>query len=918
MSFVRLCLLFSFIAVVVLHHPISSFARPQPNRGLYTRQSSAVETACNDIFSSEFNLFTAELVHDCLISTPFNATVATQFLSYYKDTLQFQSTLAYLKNPPSTYKQPSVDLLGGLDSIQQAVDTGFYKNEYDFEAAVQKLVYAAHDAHITLYAGALSVFTFGAPVSIVSVSTDGIAYPKVFILDDLLEAEDPDIPSDWEPSAIVTINGVGTADFLKQFASKNSPGTLELHTDWNHIMSSPAADIQNVLSPWEGNTPFWPGNDLTFGFENGTEPLQLPWVATYSVPDGIPPITSGAALYRIFVLGDYSNPDQSAEDTSSGDSSSTGTASADSTASASPSIASTVTASADPSAAPTGVVTATAQEEEASQPTGWDYFPYPPNPVTVQPNLGFGGVITGYFLNDDVTAVLSIPSFDVNSEAILTFSDSVGQFIRKSKEAGKERMIIDLQRNGGGGNLLATDIFKQFFPSVDPFGGSRLRAHDSANVLGNTFSAYYESQRSNSTEADQFAGSVWTAQGYLNAETGRNFSSWAELYGPHQYNGDLFTTTQRDNLSSVVFDQAAGGLVVSGFANRTNLPPQPYDAKNIVLLSDGICSSACANFVEMMHHQAGVRTVVVGGLPEAGPMQIPAGSRGAEVYSSFALDLDITFASTINATAAALLPQDRDIDFYITYAGFNIRDAVRKNDHTPLQFYDLPADCRIFYTVPTVYNLENLWNYVIDAMWRNPSLCIAGSATPFAPSSASNSPAAAPAKLSERSINKASSLEERALIQTFENDVTFTPSASQCTMCANARERCTDIPYCDRGQRTTMSACRRVCAGPGDCAGSNAFCTGSPRQRGYCQETRDVQIARSCPSRSRGNQPSTLVATSAASGVGRGPYEFPTSGRRPANNRGRGGIPTSSGSGSSRPSSFGAGGMVNFAFGRGP
>lgn len=121
-------------------------------------------------------------MHDCLISIPFNATVATQFLSYYKDTLQFQSSLAYLKNPPDTYKQPSVDLLGGLDLIQQAVDTGVYKNEYDFEAAVQSLIYTTHDGHINLYAGALSVFTFGAPVSIVSVSTDGIAFPKVFIL----------------------------------------------------------------------------------------------------------------------------------------------------------------------------------------------------------------------------------------------------------------------------------------------------------------------------------------------------------------------------------------------------------------------------------------------------------------------------------------------------------------------------------------------------------------------------------------------------------------------------------------------------------------------------------------------------------------------------------------------------------------
>ncbi|KAL8771483.1 MAG: hypothetical protein Q9209_003153 [Squamulea sp. 1 TL-2023] len=334
------------------------------------------------------NLFTAELAHDCLISTPFNATGATQFHSYYKDTLQFQSTLAYLKKPPSTYKQPSVDLLGILDSIQRAVDNGEYKNEYDFEAAVQQLIYATHDAHIPLYAGALSVFTFGAPVSIVSVSTDGIAYPNVFVLDDLLEAGDPTIPSKWVPSAIATLNGVSTMDFLK-------------------------------------------------------------------------------------------------------------------------------------------------------------------------------------------------------------------------------------------------------------------------------------------------------------------------------------------------------------------------------------------------------------------------------------------------------------------------RDSVRKNDPTPLQFQDLPADCRIYYTVSTVYNLDNLWNYVIDAI------------------TASNFPAAAPAKLSERSTDGGdlsdeadeadgdfSTLENRALITTFENDFTFTPSAQKCTKCPNARESCTEVAYCDRGQRNTFSACRRKCAGQGDC-GRSAHCNSTSRsQQGFCLEIQDVINSKGCPARS--------------------------------------------------------------------
>ncbi|KAL9029600.1 MAG: hypothetical protein Q9196_002174, partial [Gyalolechia fulgens] len=810
--------LFSLLDLLLLL-PSATHARPRSRPGLFKRQFP-IETACNDIFNSEFGLFTAESAHNCLISTPFNATVATNFLSYYKDTLQFQSTLSYLSNPPPTYNQPSVDLLGGLDAIQQAVNRGAYTNEYDFEAAVQKLVYSTHDAHLILYAGALSVFTFGAPLSIVSLSSDGIALPKIFILDDVLEAGDPAKKALFEPSPIATINGVRTLDFLKDYAASNSFGTLEPHADYNQLMSNPANDIQGYLSAWEGSSPFWPGNEITFAFENGTGPLTLPWLATYTVPDDTPPITSADDFYQIFVRGRVPIVAASA------------------TAVATPEVSATPTV--DPTS--TADVSAAAATSAEPQATSWEYFPYPPNPITVQPNLGDGGVVTGYFLNDGVTAVLSIPSFDVNSESIISFSTAVGEFLRESKAAGKERIIIDLQRNGGGGDLLATDTFKQFFPSVDPFGGSRLRAHDAADVIGNTISNDFSS--SNSSTQELYAGTAWAAGTFINADTGRNFSSWAELFGPHMYNGDYFTTTQRDNLSSVILDEAVGGIVVYGFGNRSATSPQPYDAKNIILLSDGTCSSACAHFVELMHYQAGVRTVVAGGLPEPGPMQMPSGSRGAESYSSFLLDSDITFAASINSTAASLLPQNRDvnrdIEFYIIYAGFNLRDAIRKNDSTPLQFQHFPADCRIFYTKETVYNFENLWNYVIDAMWRNPSLCIAGSAAPFEASTASNSPAALPAKLSERSLNNptpVSVIESRDLEEEDEEDdeeddeEVFDPISDSdlskleprqvsttCPICSNAREICAKVPLCSQGRQVFTLQCRAKCAGfPADC-----------------------------------------------------------------------------------------------------
>ena len=79
----------------------------------------------------------------------------------------------------------------------------------------------------------------------------------------------------------------------------------------------------------------------------------------------------------------------------------------------------------------------------------------------MQPDLGDTGVITGYFLNHTSTAVLSIPSFYAYGDAVVSFSDTIGEFLRRSKQAGMTKVVIDVQQNGGGDTLLAVDAFKR-------------------------------------------------------------------------------------------------------------------------------------------------------------------------------------------------------------------------------------------------------------------------------------------------------------------------------------------------------------------------------------------------------------------------------------------------------------------------
>ena len=557
--------------------------------------------------------------------------------------------------------------------------------------------------------------------------------------DDLLEInqEEPE----WEPSPIVSINGVDTIKYLQDFAAEQVQGYVEPNADFNLLMASAASDIQSTFSVWEGNALFYPGENITFIFENGTttdgdDGSKLPWIAEFSAfvdPTNTPNITTGQQLFDFFVMGIDSTPGGQAtlsSDTSDDDAQ-------QASASDGGDLSEAGDEDSDDSSDGDDSADADSESSTDADSEAWANPAYPPDPIVSQPDLGTvqGGYVTGYILNDGVTGVLSIPSFFMTAANADTFSTAVRDFLVRSKEKGCTRVIIDVQRNVGGSDLLATDTFKQFFPHIDPFNGGRTRAYKTNDALGNTFTNYYTSTPpANQDPAfEDLSASVWVSPVYINAETSANFSSWSEYFGPHPANGDQFTTVQRDNLSSVIFTQQTSGIIVYGFANETVNTTQPYPAKDVIILTDAYCSSACAHFVEMMKHEGGARTVVAGGRPGVGPMQAVGGTRGAQLYSSFDIDTDISIGKDFNSSLTNVPEHRDDIDFILTFAGFNFKDSIRKGDDTPLQFKYEAADCRIYYTTWTIYNYINLWNYVIDALYRNPQLCVVGSAGATSP-----------------------------------------------------------------------------------------------------------------------------------------------------------------------------------------
>lgn len=545
-------------------------------------------------------------------------------------------------------------------------------------------------------------------------------------------------------------------DYLTDFASRQSFGMLEPHADWNQMMYSPAQELfgLNILSDVAS---FYAGDDFSLTFQNGTstadQPINNKWVAFYS--EGNPgALDTGGDFYNYFVLRlppSSSSQDDSASPESSALANSSSPIGTDSSA-----VISTVSS-------PESSSTFSAAPEGSPPATSWhaDNSAYPADTMVHQEGLGqfTPGSLTGYYLADSATAVLSIPTFlFFDDDSVDTFGQAVTYFINNATQQKAKNVIIDLQQNTGGIPGLALFVFQQvswncahylshkltvpkFFPQTLPYTGSRMRSHPLADVLGEASTARFQSLREPGDDLDDLSDewiedfiSEWVSVVRVNAETGRNFSSWQEFSGPQHLDGDNFTLTEEYDLSNPLFDGLAleepDDACSEDDPCRTN---SPWGAGNIVILTDGICGSTCSLFVEMMH-QAGVRSVAVGGSPRAGPMQAASGTRGAASYSAEQVNETFTNIGEYNSTAAALKPPAfDDTGMYLDYVGFTLRDQLRRNATIPNQMLYLPADCRLYWTLANFYNYTQLWTDVYTAMFVDPSRCVAGSTNVTSP-----------------------------------------------------------------------------------------------------------------------------------------------------------------------------------------
>ena len=127
-------------------------------------------------------LYRPSQLQACLRDVPINNTLAAKQIEWIQGFVQFQSTLAYLKNPTSVYPLPAIDVIGRLDEIAAKAKAGQYRGEYDFEADVADVFARAGDGHLNYYQYLIDGISYIPNQEVVSLSINGQDLPKIYVL----------------------------------------------------------------------------------------------------------------------------------------------------------------------------------------------------------------------------------------------------------------------------------------------------------------------------------------------------------------------------------------------------------------------------------------------------------------------------------------------------------------------------------------------------------------------------------------------------------------------------------------------------------------------------------------------------------------------------------------------------------------
>lgn len=733
--------------------------RDNPCRSVALQQEESIDSM--NIFLESDLLFAAmdaKDAYDCVTSVKLDASDAVAMIEVIRSYLDFQTTLVFNRDPPESYQQPAIDVWTRLDELSREVEDGAYNNQYEFDVALQAIFKGVHDGHFAFDMGVYGLFSWLLPDTLVSVSSDGQELPQVYALSDIQR----DVQ---DASPIAEIEGEPIFEYLASYVNRTGvPGFLEPHAEFNRLTWNAAAELSAISSSYlftishaPNNfewTRVYNGESISGRFANGSS-FEWKYQAGSLMPLQLMEFTDPESISDQYVYLQYSFDGFKARST-------------DTDTKPAPKRKSTNLSPIPRNDRPLDKLEFGAaklrQSETGSGNSGLNNVAinsklpvpsYPENADIEQRNLGEGGFVSGYILDDISVGVLSIPSFLSGYGTVrdpgsaMSFSKAIEDFITAARNADVGKVIIDLSGNPGGTIFQGIDTFRQFFPDADPPLAVRGAATPNHNTLGRLMTIIVdegEALFSGSSPVDftGFEGFLAFVTSISTDTDGDKWDEYEDFFGPVEYNGGNFTNPARWDFASEEVASEMGQNITGYGDNDPGYNSPPWSGEDIVLLHDGSCGSTCAMFVDLMKNHASVRSVVAGGVPQTGPMQAVSGTRGGNVVPVGFLDSVITDIRSISnmrgfndllesegldeADVDALPDSIYEAPWAIRGSGLNLLDIVRpESDESPgvsYQFAYEAAHCRLFYTAPMMRDITELWRVVAAYANGDEDVCV--------------------------------------------------------------------------------------------------------------------------------------------------------------------------------------------------
>lgn len=252
----------------------------------------------------------AELGVQCLKSVPLDRQGNAKLIDDLQLYVKWQSNVAYLKNPPKGYTEQPVDVVGELNNMkrQLTAETETSMTEYDFQMGIMDIFSRAYDNHFAWQPDILaSAMQFQRPPGseLVSISSDGIAIPEIFIYRDIVKANSD---TSFTPSPIDTINGVDVKDYLKNASIEGD--FHDADTRWNALFPSQPLIASGTTFLGSFRTGQYQGPNTTIEFANGTVFSQMNVAVVFG---NFTDVNNGQAFFERFCTGPQPVPAEPAQ-----------------------------------------------------------------------------------------------------------------------------------------------------------------------------------------------------------------------------------------------------------------------------------------------------------------------------------------------------------------------------------------------------------------------------------------------------------------------------------------------------------------------------------------------------------------------------------------------------------------------------